>query len=154
MAMKTILAATDLSPGSARVAAAACALARPMDSHLVLLHVIVPPAVPLTGVGFAVAQVRSMMAALEKRAARRLEALGRRCEAQLGRRVSVALREGDPAVLILGKAEKIRAGCVVLGTHGHTAAYDLLIGSTTQAVLRRAKCPVHVVPVRPAGRKR
>jgi nucleotide-binding universal stress UspA family protein len=152
--MKTILAALDLSPGSGRVCAAACALARPLDSHLVLLHVIVPPAVPLTGVGFAVSQVRSMMAALEKRAARRLEALGRRCEAQLGRHVSVALREGDPAALILGKAGTIRAGCIVLGSHGHTAAYDLLIGSTTQAVLRRSKCPVHVVPMRPAGPKR
>lgn len=152
--MKTVLAAIDLSSGSNHVCASACSLAGAPDSHLILLHVIVPPVVPLTGVGFAVRQVRSMMASLKKRAGRRLEAHGRRCEARLGRKVSVELREGDPAALILGEAGEIRADCIVLGSHGHTAAYDLLIGSTTQAVLRRSKCPVHVVPVRPAGRQR
>jgi nucleotide-binding universal stress UspA family protein len=36
----------------------------------------------------------------------------------------------------------------VMGSHGHTAFYDLLVGSTTHAVLKRAKCPVVIVPPR------
>ena len=35
---------------------------------------------------------------------------------------------------------------IVMGSHGHTAFYDLLVGSTTHGVLMRAKCPVVIVP--------
>ena len=38
------------------------------------------------------------------------------------------------------------ADYVVMGSHGHTALYDLLVGSTTHGVLMRAKCPVVIVP--------
>jgi universal stress protein A len=40
----------------------------------------------------------------------------------------------------------------VLGSHGHTAFYDLLVGSTAAGVLKHAPCPVVVVPP-PAPRK-
>jgi nucleotide-binding universal stress UspA family protein len=33
-----------------------------------------------------------------------------------------------------------------MGSHGHTAFYDLLVGSTTHGVLMRANCPVVIVP--------
>jgi nucleotide-binding universal stress UspA family protein len=33
-----------------------------------------------------------------------------------------------------------------MGSHGHGAFYDLLVGSTTQGVLKRATCPVVIVP--------
>jgi len=29
-----------------------------------------------------------------------------------------------------------------MGTHGHGAIYDLLVGSTTHGVLEKAPCPV------------
>jgi nucleotide-binding universal stress UspA family protein len=38
------------------------------------------------------------------------------------------------------------ADYVAMGSHGHTALYDLLVGSTTHGVLMRAKCPVVIVP--------
>jgi nucleotide-binding universal stress UspA family protein len=34
----------------------------------------------------------------------------------------------------------------VMGSHGHTALYDLLVGSTTHGVLMRAICPVVIIP--------
>jgi len=43
----------------------------------------------------------------------------------------------------------------VMGSHGHTALYDLLLGSTTHGVLFRAPCPVVIVPPkRPRARAR
>jgi nucleotide-binding universal stress UspA family protein len=43
-----------------------------------------------------------------------------------------------------------------MGSHGHTALYDLLVGSTTHQVLRKAKCPVVIVPspTKAAGKKK
>ena len=33
-----------------------------------------------------------------------------------------------------------------MGSHGHGAIYELLVGSVTEGVLRKARCPVLVVP--------
>jgi nucleotide-binding universal stress UspA family protein len=53
---------------------------------------------------------------------------------------------GSPISLIVDRAEKCGADYIVMGSHGHTALYDLLVGSTTHGVLMRAKCPVVIVP--------
>jgi hypothetical protein len=36
----------------------------------------------------------------------------------------------------------------VMGSHGHTALFELVLGSTTQAVLKGARQPVVVIPHR------
>lgn len=53
---------------------------------------------------------------------------------------------GFPPLCILEQAKKRSANYIVIGSHGHTAFYDLLVGSTTSGVLKRATCPVVVVP--------
>ena len=56
--------------------------------------------------------------------------------------------------LIVEQAEKSRADYIVMGSHGHTAFYDLLVGSTTHGVLMRAKCPVLIVPAAKEKKRR
>ncbi len=56
------------------------------------------------------------------------------------------LVSGFAAGNIVEQASELNAAYVVLGSHGHTAIYDLLVGSTTHAVLKKAPCPVVVVP--------
>jgi nucleotide-binding universal stress UspA family protein len=145
--MKTILVPVDLSDRSNRVCDAACDLAKATNAKLVVLHVVVAPPIVLNTYGFATAELGGMMRELEKRASRQSLALGRRCEKRLGRPVRVIQKTGDPVPVILAKARELKADCVVLGSHGHTAAYDLLVGSTTQKILRRARSPVLVVPM-------
>ncbi len=144
--MKTILVAVDLSRHTDRLCTAATDLARRDGARLVLLHVVPPQAVALRGFGFAAAEVRSMLGALEKREMRRLLAYAARCE-KAGVTVQAILRTGVPASTILAKAASLHAALLVLGSHGHGAAYDLVVGSTTQKVLRQAKVPVLVVPL-------
>lgn len=48
----------------------------------------------------------------------------------------------------LGQAESMDAGLIVVGTHGHGAVYDVLIGSYSVSMIRKSKLPVLVVPVR------
>jgi nucleotide-binding universal stress UspA family protein len=47
---------------------------------------------------------------------------------------------------ILDHAKQVSADYLVMGSHGHTALYDLLVGSTTHGVLLRAPCPVVITP--------
>jgi nucleotide-binding universal stress UspA family protein len=53
---------------------------------------------------------------------------------------------GLPTLVILEQAQRLAADYIVMGSHGHGAIYDLLIGGTTHAILKRARCPVVVVP--------
>jgi nucleotide-binding universal stress UspA family protein len=52
-----------------------------------------------------------------------------------------------PADAVLREAEAQGATHIVLGSHGHAMVFELLVGSFTQAVLRRSRIPVLVVPV-------
>lgn len=146
--MKTILVPVDLSAASGAVCEAACALARRTGARVELLHVVQPPPVILSDVyALDAGEVEDLLVAAEKTATRGLRELARRCE-KAGVRVRSLKRLGLPVPLILRRAKE--ADLLVMGTHGHGAVYDLLVGSTTNGVLKRARCPVLIVP--PAGR--
>ncbi|MGZ9274843.1 MAG: universal stress protein [Nitrospira sp.] len=49
---------------------------------------------------------------------------------------------GGPSDCILESAAACHAGLIVMGTHGHTGWDRLRLGSTAQAVVREASCPV------------
>jgi len=64
--------------------------------------------------------------------------------------VTRLLREGDPAFEIVEAADTWRADVIVIGTHARGTIGRLLLGSTAEAVLRRAHCPVLTVRHLPA----
>lgn len=57
------------------------------------------------------------------------------------------VREGDVVEQILQTAGEVSADLIVMATSGHTGFLDALRGSTTEQVLRRARCPLLAVPV-------
>ncbi len=54
--------------------------------------------------------------------------------------------DGDPRQVIPALAEELPADLVVVGQRGRNAMQELLLGSTAEAVCRKARCPVLVVP--------
>ena len=142
--MKTILTPIDFSAVSEAVVAEAAALARAHNGRVVLLTTIQPPVVPTEYAAF-IKDVTEITAAGEKNAARQLAKLEEKLHADLVSADSIQLT-GAPIPHILEQAEKLEADYIVMGSHGHTALYDLLVGSTTHGVLLRAKCPVVIVP--------
>jgi len=54
--------------------------------------------------------------------------------------------QGQTAESILKEADRLKAELIVIGSHGHGAVHHLLVGSVSEHVLRKAKCPVLVVP--------
>jgi universal stress protein A len=53
---------------------------------------------------------------------------------------------GDPSEAILQTARRLKTGLIVMGTHGLGGFRKLLLGSTTEKVLRRTEWPVLAVP--------
>ncbi|MDR7480936.1 MAG: universal stress protein [Armatimonadota bacterium] len=63
-----------------------------------------------------------------------------------GQRARVEVRQGDPVETIVERAAELRADLIVVGTHRRTGLTRLLVGSVAAGVLRRAPCPVVLVP--------
>lgn len=145
--MKTILVPVDLSAASSRVGDAARDFAQLVHARLVFVHVVLPqPVLPGDFFAFDASVVAAAAIDAEKRADRKLRALTLRYGSK--KIPAQALRStGQPAAEILNHAAAVKADYIVIGSHGHGAAYDLLIGSAAQGVLRRARCPVLVVPI-------
>jgi len=143
--MKTILVPVDFSNATQAVLDAAVALRGSVGGKIVVLHVI-PPPVLTSGYGAMLDNVSEIMAANEKSTKVRLLAI----KADFKKRripTKTVFAFGMPASVILEEAKATEPAYIILGSHGHTAVYDLLVGSTTHVVLKNATCPVVVVPL-------
>lgn len=140
--MRTMLVPVDFSPVSRRAMKAALRLAPALGLRIELLHVVARPVfgMDLSNYGvdmmpFLHEAVRSMQKRLFRLRDRHRDCLH-----------ALPVEVGDPASLILDHARRLKAAFIVIGSHGHGAAYDLLAGSVAQSVLRHAPCPVLVLP--------
>jgi len=142
--MKTILASVDFSSATPHVVTAAATLARAVDGRVVLLNVTPPPPIVADPGGFGLEVVQASESATNV-AIRELERLEEAIEED-NVRCDVIHQTGVPMILILEQARKLDAAYIVLGSHGHTALYELIVGGTAAAILRHASCPVLIVP--------
>lgn len=144
MPVRTILAAIDFSAVTNSIVDEATKLARAMDCRLILITVLVEPifvkeyAPPPRGVA-------KLMVANERAVRARLATLRQKVQAAFVPADTV-VRRGNAAAHILEEAEEHDAAYIVIGSHGHSAFFDLVLGSTTQRVLRGARQSVMVIP--------
>jgi nucleotide-binding universal stress UspA family protein len=66
--------------------------------------------------------------------------------AQSGVKVTLHKPTGAVVEEILNQADVVNADLIVMGTHGHGAMYNLLVGGVTKGVLKRSARPVLLVP--------
>lgn len=149
--MKTILVPIDFSPVSRDVIAEAVALARTLRARVVLVHVVQPPMI-VSDLAPLVGEAIQFTAEVEKGSRQHLRRLQQRLAGR-GVTVSTVCLQGYPVGQILAQAKALKARYIVVGSHGHTAFYDLVAGSVASGILKRAPCPVVVVPAAPPGRK-
>lgn len=56
------------------------------------------------------------------------------------------LIQGSVVEVILRESRKLGIEMIIVGSHGHGAVYNLVIGSTSENILKRSHCPVLVIP--------
>ena len=61
-------------------------------------------------------------------------------------RIVIHLVQGSPAQEVLRQQSALGSDVVILGSHGHGAMYNLLVGSASEAILHRSPVPVMVIP--------
>jgi nucleotide-binding universal stress UspA family protein len=145
--MKSILVPVDFSDVTLKVVKAAIQLAKPFQSRITLMHVteITPQ---ILGIGPAPEAVPTptIEESAESGVTEKLARLEELVTAVGLDSNSVEL-QGAAVESILSQAEKSRVDLIVLGSHSRGPLYHLFVGGVTEGVLKRARCPVLVVPL-------
>ena len=143
---KHILVATDFSEASNAAVVQAAQLAAALGAEVTLIHVLAPGGARRSlAPGASKPPPTQVMSADDEQGA----ALKRVREEVLGAlsQVRLQLVSGESAAeAIVEQAERLKVDFIVLGTHGRTGLSHALVGSVAEVVVRRARCPVVVVP--------
>lgn len=141
--LRSVLCPTDFSEVSYKAEAYATAVARHFGAALHLLHV--DPPMPMLAPYGEIPVDPRLFEDQREAALADLSSAAARARAA-GVTVETTLCGGQPAREILSAATAMRPDLVVIGTHGHGGVEHLLLGSVTEKVMRKAPCPVMVVP--------
>jgi nucleotide-binding universal stress UspA family protein len=140
-----ILAAVDFSAFTDPILASLeqIATAAP-EARIWLLHVAEPDP-SFVGYDAGPDVVRDQVAAEYRQERQQLQACAERLRPR-AREVSALVVQGAIAETILAEATRIDARLIVMGSHGYGTLADLIVGGVSKVVLRKARCPVLVIP--------
>lgn len=143
-AYNSILFPTDFSHCSDQAIEEVCNLAQTLGAELHLLHVVEPIDIYSTRYGTEQALYFDLMKQMRAGATEDMNILKEKLSARGLHPVSVVL-EGKPEDEIVKYASEQGMSLVCMSTHGWSGLKHLLLGSTTERVLRHAPCPVFVL---------
>lgn len=143
--VKKVLAPIDFSEPSMKAMASAWELVKEVDAEeLHLLHVVIPhhllgiEALPVGG--REIAREAAMIEQAEEELLRI-----KKDDLENSKKVITATIVGSPASKIGDYARENGIDLIVMSTHGRTGGDSILIGGTTEKVIRHATCAVLIV---------
>ena len=136
----------DFSDATDKVIAAIEQHVTKKGSKITLLHVAEPdPA--FVGYEAGPDVVRSQVAQEYKREHKEIQDLAQGLR-DIGFDATGLLIQGPIVKTVLETAKKAKADMIIMGTHGRGAVFQILVGSVSEGVLHKAKCPVLLVPMK------
>jgi len=148
-----LLVAIDFSELADRIITEAEILAKSLHAKVFLLHVIPPPS-PIIDIPPDVEALlppteqlnqESLPAPFDIPESAKLITIAKQLR-ECGIDTAAIITQHDEVTAIIDESEKNGADMIMLGSHGHGALFHLLIGSVSEGVIRRATCPVIIVP--------
>jgi len=138
--LERILVPVDFSDCSLDALEYAVVVAQQAKASLMLLHVLEPVSY---GLDFTLSHIRTREQVRESWTKRLEELASSHQHSHVP--VESQLRGGLPADSILDSAQTLPCDLIVMGTHGRRGISHTISGSVTEAVLRKARCPVIAV---------
>jgi universal stress protein A len=145
MQIRSILLPTDFSECGNYALPYAASLARMFGASMICVHVIEPmvPTVGYSGMTEPL-PIADISDQLEVSAERELPKIAE-CEECAGLEIEELIVHGEAASEIVRVAKDRKVDLIVVSSHGRTGLGRILFGSTAEAVVRHAPCPVLVV---------
>ena len=140
-----ILAAVDFSGFTEPILAAVERIAAAVPAPRIWLLHVAEPDPSFVGYGAGPAVVRDQVAAEYRGERQRLQAYADRFR-RPGWEVSALVVQGAIAETILAEAAGLEAHLIVMGSHGYGTIAELIVGGVSKVVLRKAACPVLIIP--------
>lgn len=153
-----ILVPIDFSDATPTILAEVLTLGKALSANVWLLHVAEPKPglIPYTG-GFADygsgfidygPDPKTLRDQVAKNFHKNHQALQHEAEIlrSAGIETTALLIQGVTLDVIFREIDKLSIDMIVIGSHGHGAVYDLLVGSVSKGILKKATCPVLMVP--------
>ncbi|HEV8588365.1 MAG TPA: universal stress protein [Pyrinomonadaceae bacterium] len=143
--LQKILLPTDFSGCANFALPYAASIARATGATIICVHVVEPvvPAVGYTGLAEPM-PIADISDQLEDSAERQLPKLAE-CDECSGLAMEEVIVHGDAAAEIVRVAAERQVDLIVISSHGRTGLGRMIFGSTAEAVVRHAICPVLVV---------
>ncbi len=145
MELRKILIPFDFSDHSRHALRWGVSLAKKYGAKMLLLHVI--PEV-LEEVSARESASEQLVIDLTAEIESQLQDISHQ-EMREGGSMQAKVVDGKPAEAILRVAHEEAVDLIIMGTHGRTGLPHLLLGSTAEAVVRGAPCPVFTVKPSP-----
>ncbi len=139
-AFRSIVIADDGSEEGERAAEVAVTLAGSLHAEVVLVGVVEPPNIQAEGSGLPLDNPGFVRSTMEARFERLMQ-LGQ----DLGVRISLQIRQGDPSDQINSVATKEHADLIVVGRRLISRFNRWISGSTSEDLMENAPCSVLVV---------
>jgi len=144
VSINKIVCPVDFSEYSTKAYDYAYSLAKHYHAKLLVEHVVQPLPAAYPYYAFPEATLQTSWSRLISEAERGLQQLVS-SHARNGLQPQCIVRQGMPCETILGLAEEASADLIVMGTHGRRGVDRLTMGSVTEKVVRKARCPVLAV---------
>ena len=144
---KNILCPVDMHPRSKMALRKAINIAHQFNSKIVLLSIheeflskkqMIMSRVSVSSLGDEFKKIATEAKNDMKNLVKDLEADDIKCQ--------YILRDGIPADIIVKLSDEMDIDLIVMGTNGRDSLSDYILGSTTQKVVEKSKCPVLVMP--------
>ena len=144
---KNILCPVDMHPRSKMALRKAINIAHQFNSKIVLLSIheeflskkqMIMSRVSISSLGDEFKKIATEAKNDMKNLVKDLEADDIKCQ--------YILRDGIPADIIVKLSDEMDIDLIVMGTNGRDSLSDYILGSTTQKVVEKSKCPVLVMP--------
>ena len=139
-----LLAALDLATTTPAVLREARSWAHRLSAQLFLLHVAEPDP-DFIGYKPGPDTVREAMARKFHREHQQVESAAVELRKD-GVDATALLVQGPTAETILQQADSLHVDAILMGTRGHGAVHDLIVGSTSKGVILKSTRPVLLVP--------
>ncbi len=140
-----ILFPTDFSDNAQRAVAYIKQLKEAGSQEVVLLHVINQRIIDgLTRHGVLETDAEKWKKGVKAVAEESLGEIGNSLE-KVGFSVKRIIKTGYPSSVILDFEKQEKPSIIVVGSHGRSNLTDMLLGSVSDRVIRKSKCPVLVV---------
>jgi nucleotide-binding universal stress UspA family protein len=145
-----LLVALDLSEPTELIVKKAQELAKEMSAQVWILHN-AEPAPDVLEFRADPQMARDSLAEKFHREHRQIQEIAKRLREE-GLEATALLVHGPTVEYILKEASELDVDMIVVGSHGRGAVYQLLVGSVSEGLLRKSRCPVLVVPTRKSAR--